>query len=73
MRLSKTIVAEREAFAREFFTTNPTATGAALNEEFKKLGKPQMNIARVYALRTEVTKAVVPAVTTDTTTAAIAV
>lgn len=68
MRLSKAVVAEREQFVREFFKANPTATGTAVNEEFKKQGKPQMNIARVYAIRAEVVPA--PVTGTDPNTAA---
>lgn len=51
MRLSRAVVAEREAFLTEFFKTNKDATAKAANEALKAKFKTEMRLQRVYQIK----------------------
>lgn len=51
MRLARTVVAEREKFLTEYFTTNKEATAKSANEALKAKFGTEMRLQRVYQIK----------------------
>lgn len=74
MRISRTLVAQREEFLLNLFKANPTLSAAKGNEQLKanvELGSKMMRPQKVYEIRTKATSTTTqPANTTPAVQAA---